>query len=84
MSRASPLTLHARATMLPPEGWPTERVTLAYATFRGVVPGVNYAHLTLPPANPTGARAPIVMNLHGGFWKTDWGLHSERVERGEA
>ena len=66
--------------MLPPEGWPTERVTLAYATFRGVVPGVNYAHLTLPPASPTGARAPIVMNLHGGFWKTDWGLHSESRE----
>ena len=68
--------------MLPPEGWPTaERVTLAYATFRGVVPGVHYAHLTLPPPSPDGARAPVVLNLHGGFWKSDWGLHSERTTR---
>ena len=50
-----------------------EMATHSYNTFRGSVSGVHYAKLTLP-ADTVTAPAPVLVNLHGGFWKTDWGL----------
>ena len=39
------------------------------------MPGVHIANLRMP-SDARGVRAPIVVNLHGGFWKSDWGLHN--------
>ena len=50
-----------------------EMATHSYNTFRGSVSGVHYAKLTLP-ADTVTTPAPVLVNLHGGFWKTDWGL----------
>ena len=49
-----------------------------YSTFRGSDASIHFARLTLPTSTnaPSGAPATVVVNLHGGFWKTDWGLHN--------
>ena len=49
--------------------------TFEYATFRGTDASVHYARLRLP-RDGGGAPAPVVVNYHGGFWKTSWGLHN--------
>ena len=54
--------------------------TYSYSTYRGVVDGVHFAQLRLPPAAPNAAGdAPpcaVVVHLHGGFWKQQWGVHN--------
>lgn len=54
-------------------------VSFAYSTFRGAsVDGVHVARLTLPapPTDDDSAALPVLVHFHGGFWKTDWGMHN--------
>ena len=46
--------------------------TFAYRTFRGSSVS-HQATLRLPP---DVVRAPLVLNVHGGFWKTQWSLQN--------
>ena len=57
----------------------TPVLSFAYGTFRGTIPGVHVAHLRLPPEGHQ-QPVPVVVNFHGGFWKTDWGLHNLQTE----
>ena len=36
---------------------------------------MHIANLRMP-SDARGVRAPVVVNLHGGFWKDTWGLHN--------
>jgi hypothetical protein len=58
----------------PPLQTTSAPLSFAYGTFRGSVAGVHVAHLRLP--TQPRAPAPVVVNLHGGFWKMSIGLHN--------
>ena len=46
--------------------------TFGYPTFRGSKRGIHYGRIRLPDA--AGGPFPIVINFHGGFWKSEWSL----------
>lgn len=48
---------------------------ISYSTFRGSSAS-HHATLRLPPDR---APCPVVVNVHGGFWKTQWSLQNLRT-----
>lgn len=57
----------------------TPVLSFSYGTFRGTIGEVHVARLRLPPSGRQ-QPAPVLVNLHGGFWKTDWGLHNLQTD----
>lgn len=53
-------------------------LSYSYGTFRGTIAGVHVARLRLPPLEQL--PVPVLVNFHGGFWKTDWGLHNLQTD----
>lgn len=53
-----------------------EAKTYAYTTFRGAVEGVHTATLRLRAAAAGAPPAPVLVYLHGGYWKPQWGVHN--------
>jgi len=50
------------------------QTTIPYTTFRG---SSSSHHATLRvPGNADGTPCPVVVNVHGGFWKTKWSLQN--------
>ena len=53
-----------------------EASTYSYNTFRGTTDGVHTATLRVPAAATSGAPLPVLVYLHGGYWKPQWGVHN--------
>ena len=54
-----------------------ETHTFSYSTFRGSVEGVHTATFQVPASAGTDdQKLPVVVHFHGGFWKSQWGVHN--------
>ncbi len=53
-----------------------EEQTYSYTTFRGAYDGVHTATLRLRAAAEGTPALPVLVYLHGGYWKPQWGVHN--------